>query len=110
MRISTIAASELEGQIWTYQQQIESIKSELNRTIGRDADHPISVPINLESSLPDWSHDMLRKLAWDQQPEILAAELRTQATNWGIEVARLQRRPNISLSASWFAMVIEIEV
>jgi outer membrane protein TolC len=104
VRISTIAASKLEEQIWIYEQQIESTKAELNRAIGRDADHPIGVPINLEAALPDWSHVMLRKLAWEQQPEILAAELRTQATHWGIEVARLQRRPNISLSASWFAI------
>jgi outer membrane protein TolC len=104
VRISTIAASKLEEEIWKSKQQIESIKAELNRAIGRAADHPIRVPFSLEASLPDWSYDTLRNLAWEQQPEILAAELRTQATSWGLEVARLTRRPNIALSASWFAI------
>ena len=104
VRLGTLALSKLEEQILTYQQQIESTKAALNRVIGRDTDHPVGIPITLESSLPDWSHGMLRQIAWEQQPEILAAELQTQATSWGIEVARLQRRPNVSLSASWFAI------
>ena len=104
VRLGTLAVSNLEEQILTYKQQIESTKAALNRAVGRDADHPIGIPVTLEASLPDWSHGMLRQIAWEQQPDILAAELRTQATNWGIEVARLQRCPNVSLSASWFAI------
>ena len=94
----------LDEQILTLHQQVTSTKAELNRAIGRDTDHPITVPNTLEPSLPDWTHGMLRQIAWEQQPEIAAAELQAQATSWGIEVARLKRRPDFSLSASWFAI------
>ena len=94
----------LDEQILTLQQQVTSTKAELNRAIGRDTDHPITVPNTLEPSLPDWTHGMLRQIAWEQQPEIAAAELQAQATSWGIEVARLKRRPDFSLSATWFAI------
>lgn len=104
VRLGTLATSRIEEQIIIYKQQIESTKAELNRVVGRDTDHPVDIPSRLEASLPDWSHGMLRQIAWEQQPEIAAAELRTQATSWGIEVARLQRRPNVSLSASWFGI------
>ncbi len=104
VRMGTLAVSQLEENILTYQQQIASTKAELNRIIGRDTDHPIGIPDSLESSLPDWSHGMLRQLAWEQQPNVMAAELRTQATSWGVEVARLQRRPNVAFNASWFAI------
>lgn len=104
VRLGTLALSRIEEEIINYNQQIASTKAELNRVVGRDSDHPIEIPNRLESSLPDWSHGMLRQIAWEQQPEIAAAELRTQATSWGIEVARLQRRPNVSLSASWFGI------
>lgn len=94
----------LDEQVLTLRQQVASTKAELNRVIGRDTDHPIALPTNLEPSLPAWTHGMLRQIAWDQQPEIAAAELQAQATSWGIEVARLRRRPDFSLSASWFAI------
>lgn len=102
--LGTLELSKLEEQVLTYKQQFASTKAELNRTVGRDADHPVGTPGRLEASLPEWSHGMLRQIAWEQQPEIVAAELRTQATSWGIEVARLQRRPNIALSANWFGI------
>ena len=102
--LGTLELSKLAGQILTFEQQLVSTKAELNRIIGRDTDHPLDVPTKLEPSLPDWTHGMLRQIAWEQQPEIAAAELRIQATNWGLEVARLKRRPDLSLSASWFAI------
>ena len=94
----------LDEQLLTLRQQVVSTKAELNRAIGRDTDHPISVPENLQPALPDWTHGMLRQIAWEQQPEVAAAELQAQATCWGIEVARLKRRPDFSLNANWFAI------
>lgn len=104
VRMGALAVSQLEEKILTYRQQSASTKAELNRVVGRDTDHPVDIPNTLDVSLPNWSHGMLRQIAWEHQPEIVAAELRTQATSWGIEVARLQRRPNVSLSASWFTI------
>lgn len=102
--LGTLELSRLEEQLLTLNQQLTSTKAELNRVVGRDADYPVAVSSTLEPSLPDWSHAMLRQIAWEQQPEIAAAELLTQATSWGLEVAKLKRRPDFSLSASWFAM------
>jgi outer membrane protein TolC len=47
---------------------------------------------------------MLRTIAINAQPELNAARLRTSATRWGIEVARLKRRPDVSISGGWMAM------
>jgi outer membrane protein TolC len=38
------------------------------------------------------------------QPELTAARLRTAATRWGIEVARLKRRPDVTFSGGWMVM------
>jgi outer membrane protein TolC len=102
--LGNLELSKLEEQILTFNQQIVSAKAELNRVIGRDPDHPIEVPQTLKPLFPDWTHAMLRQVAWEQQPEIAAAELHAQATSWGLEVARLKRRPELSLSASWYAI------
>jgi len=102
--LGTLELSKLEEQILTFEQQVVSNKAELNRIVGRDADHPIDVPRQLTASLPEWSHPMLRQVAQERQPAIAAAQLRTQAARWGVEVARLKRRPDVSLSANWFAI------
>jgi outer membrane protein TolC len=102
--LGTLELSKLEEQNLVFEQQLVSTKAELNRALGRDTDHPIQIPNELEAILPNWSHGMLRQIAWERQPEIAVAELRTQAANWGIEVARFRRRPDLSLSAGWFAI------
>ncbi|MCA9120751.1 MAG: TolC family protein [Planctomycetales bacterium] len=102
--LGTLELSRLEEQVLTLTQQLSSTKAELNRVVGRDTGFPIEVPSKLEIVLPNWTHGMLRQVAWEQQPEIVAAELLTQATLWGLEVAKLKRRPDISLNASWFAI------
>lgn len=102
--LGDLELSKLEEQLLTLNQQVTSTKSELNRVISRETSHPIEIPQSLTPTLPEWTHEMLRQIAWEQQPEIVAAELLTQATSWGIEVARLKRRPDVSLSANWFAI------
>ena len=102
--LGSLEYSRIEEQILMFRQQMESAQAELNRTIGRDAETPIAIPEQLNVVLPDWTHAQLRQQAWSMQPAIAAAQLRTHATRWGIEVARLQRRPDVSLSATWFAI------
>ena len=68
------------------------------------ADFPVQPPRRLDAGLPDWTYTMLRDLAWDNQPQIAAALIRTQATRWGVEIARLRRRPDLAFSASWYAI------
>jgi len=102
--LGTLEISRLEEQIILWQQQIESTKAELNRVLGREAASPVSVPESLDVDLPKWSHELLARIAFEHQPAIEAARLRTHATRWGVEVARLERRPNFAVNASWFAI------
>jgi outer membrane protein TolC len=61
-------------------------------------------PPKIDADLPDWSHEMLRDVAFERQPELNAARLQTAATRWGIEVARLKRRPDLSFGVGWVVM------
>jgi cobalt-zinc-cadmium efflux system outer membrane protein len=102
--LGTLEISRLEEQIISWQQQIESTKAELNRVLGREASSPVAVPETLEVALPEWSYEFLSQFAFEHQPAIEAARLQTHATRWGVEVARLERRPNFAVNASWFAI------
>lgn len=100
----TVELGRLEEQLVTTRQQVRSLQAEMNRQAGRSADTPIPLPESLPTELPNWSYEFLRQLAWERQPAIIAAELRTHASRWGIEVARMKRRPDLSVGASWYAI------
>lgn len=100
----TLEYSKLEEQLITLRQQERSVFAEMNRVMGRDSEIFITPPNDLQVSLPQWDHPMLRQMAIEYQPDIQAARIRTQATRWGLEVARLKRRPDFSVNASWFAI------
>ncbi len=104
VRLGTVEYGKLEERLLTLRQQLASTKAELNRLVGRDAAAPVQILQQLNVTLPEWSHAMLRQLALDNQPAIAAAQIRARASQWGIEVARLRRRPDLTLSASWFAI------
>lgn len=100
----TVEIGRVEEQLLTVRQRIAATQAEINRLAGRPAETPVAVPASLPTDLPGWSHEMLRQAAWKHQPEIAAARLQTHAARWGVEVARLQRRPDVSLRASWMFM------
>lgn len=102
--IGTLEYSRLEEQLVTLQQQVVSTKADINRLIGRAAETEVPQPGELDVRLPDWTHGMLKQLAVERQPEIAAARIRVQAARWGLEVARLKRRPDVSLNTTWFAI------
>ncbi|MDG2384582.1 MAG: TolC family protein [Pirellulaceae bacterium] len=102
--IGTLEFSRLEESLVELRQQRSSTTSEINRQVGRSAEIQIASPEQLHVVLPAWHHSMLRDAAWANQPEIESARIRTQASRWGIEVARLRRRPDVSLNANWFAI------
>ena len=52
----------------------------------------------------DWDYELLRQTAMEMQPELNAARLQTAATRWGIEIARLKRRPDLTFGVGWVAM------
>jgi outer membrane protein, heavy metal efflux system len=105
--MATLELSNLEEQLLDFHQQIVATIAELNRLVGRDPRVPITLPDQIDAELPDWDHDLLRDVALQYQPEVIAARLQTEATRWGIEVARLQRRPDVSLGAGWMPMAAD---
>jgi len=102
--LATLELSSLQEQLLSYRQQVTATESELNRLAGRDASFPITPPAAIEAELPTWNHELLRQIAYESQPELIAARLQAAATQWGIEVARLKRRPDLTLGAGWVAM------
>ena len=102
--MATLELSSLQEQLLNFQQQIAATTAELNRLVGRESQVPIAVPSAIEVELPQWNHELLRQIAMETQPELNAARLRTAATRWGIEVARLKRRPDLTFGAGWMVM------
>jgi outer membrane protein TolC len=102
--MATLELSSLQEQLLSYRQQVASTHAAINRLVGRDSQTPVSAPRIINALLPPWNHDLLRSAAWSLQPELNAARLRTAATRWGIEVARLKRRPDVTVSGGWIAM------
>jgi len=105
--MATLELSSLQEQLLNYRQQVAATMAELNRLLGRDTRVPIAVPRSIEATLPPWDHDLLRQIALEAQPELNAARLQTAATRWGIEVARLQRRPDLTFGAGWMVMAAD---
>ena len=102
--MATLELSALQEQLISYRQQVAATTAELNRLAGRDASLPIVPPTAIDPELPEWNHELLRQVARESQPELNAARLRTAATQWGIEVARLKRRPDLTFGAGWVVM------
>ena len=102
--VGTLEYSRLEEALVMLRQQLESTKAEINRIVGRNATTSVIEPEQLDGNLPDWNHQLLRELTLKNQPDIETARIRRQASRWGIEVARLERRPDFTVSASWFAI------
>jgi cobalt-zinc-cadmium efflux system outer membrane protein len=94
--MATLEFSSLQEQLLSYQREFVATSAELNRLVGRESGAAIRHPTTIEVRLPNWNHDRLRTIAMESQPELNAARLRTAATRWGIEVARLNRRPDLT--------------
>lgn len=102
--MATLELSSIQEQLLGYRQQVVASIAELNRLIGRDINTPITPPATIDAELPPWDYDLLRQTALQMQPELNAARLQSAATRWGIEVARLKRRPDLTFGVGWVAM------
>jgi outer membrane protein TolC len=102
--MATLELSSLQEQLLGYRQQVSSTTAELNRLVGRDAGMPVAPPTQIVIHLPDWNHELLHQIAMENQPELKAARLRTAATRWGIEIASLKRRPDLTFGVGWIVM------
>jgi outer membrane protein TolC len=102
--IGTLELSRLEEERYGLEERRASLQANLNRLLNRPAETPVRVPANLQLPSPDWTLDELRQTAWQHQPDIAAAQLRSSAASWGIRVAELERRPEITLNLDWMVM------
>lgn len=100
--LGTLELSQLEERLLTYRRQRQGVQAELNRLVARDAETHIASPEILEPGLPALNAIELTQIALQSQPEIEAAQMKAHATRWGVEVARLMRRPEFFLSASYY--------
>lgn len=100
--LGTLELSQLEERLLTYRRQRQGVQAELNRLVARNTETPIASPKAIQPALPAIDADQLTQIALQSQPEIEAAQMKAHATRWGVEVARLMRRPEFMLSASYF--------
>jgi len=100
----TLELSRLEEQRLGLNERGATLRANINRLLSRPAETPVTVPAELSLLEPAWSLDTLRQTAWTRQPDIAAAQLRSQAASWGIRVAELERRPDVSLNLDWMVM------
>jgi outer membrane protein TolC len=96
--LGTLELSRTEEERLMLEQQLSSRTAALNRLLDRPADTPVSIPENIDQGPADYTLDELREMAFEQQPEIIGLRLRTQATAWGVRVARLERIPEVDLN------------
>lgn len=102
--MASLELSSLQEQLLSYRQQRTATVAELNRLTGRDVLTPIDPPAQINVKLPTWDLEALRQIAATNQPELNTARLRAAATRWGIEVARLQQRPDLTFGVGWVSM------
>lgn len=100
--LGTLEITQLEERLLTYHRQRLGVEAEINRLVGRPASTPIRSPNKLDVGVSELSANAIHQIALNNQPEIEAAYLRAQATRWGVEVARLMRRPEFTISANYF--------
>ena len=96
--LATVELGRLEEELITLRQQVASSRAMLNRLLNRPSETPLPLPDELTVEYEPAGLDELRTLAAAHQPEIAAAQLRTQATAWGICAARLERVPDLTVS------------
>ncbi|WP_230776324.1 TolC family protein [Roseiconus lacunae] len=101
--LGTIEQSKLEERLLQLEQRKRTNLAQLNRWVGRPANTAVLIPQTLPLENVQVDAEQMFRRAISNQPEIHAARLRSQATRWGIEVARLSHRPEFTLSASYFA-------
>ena len=100
--LGTLELTKLEERLTRLTQQRTSQIATLNQLLNRSLDSKIVSPEKIDVSTPAQSHEALVKIALQSQPDIQAARLRNQAKKWGVTVAQLRRRPDVTVMASYF--------
>jgi outer membrane protein TolC len=91
----------LESDLSGLRQQARSVSAALNRLLARPAGAPISdpAPRTLQEIMLDPAH--LRSLAFDHNPMLRSLRARLEADRERVELARLERRPDVTVSVAY---------
>lgn len=95
--LGTLELSRAEEERLMLHQQLTARKAFLNRLLNRPSDAPVEIPPTIPEKPVRESIEQLRMLAFERQPEIVATRWRTEATAWGIRVARWERIPQVTV-------------
>jgi outer membrane protein TolC len=100
--LGTLELSQLEQRLLSFRKQRRATEIEINRLVGQPTDTSLGGPSEIPLLPPELDPAQIFETAKENQPALEAIRLRMQASQWGIEVARLTRRPEMTLSASYF--------
>lgn len=95
--LGTLSLARIEEEQLMLRQQIAARKAVFNQLVNRHSDASLEIPETLADVPPTPSLEEMRATALRGRPEVVAARLRTEATAWGIEVARLKQVPEVKL-------------
>lgn len=99
---ATLELSRLTVELEKLEQKVVGAKANLNALLNRRPDAPLPMPKEITPpNVREWKVAPLLAQAGANQPELIAAALREEAARVGIDVARLQRIPDVTLSAGW---------
>lgn len=101
---ASLERTRLEESLVRLKQARASLAAQINELLNRppQMDLPTPKETDLLLSSPSASLQGLSEIAINNQPEIIAATVRAEAARLGIDVAWLQRIPEVTLSANWF--------
>jgi len=96
---SGIQVSLLEPNLVKAKNEIDSLKADLNKLLGRKVDFPINIKEKLTYSFIGINENEFLKMAYLRRPEMQLKSLGIDIDKWEIQMARSGYRPQVDLSA-----------
>ncbi len=100
--LGMLELSRLEEERLSLQQRRTTTLARLNQRLNRPPTTDIVVIDELTAPMPVPTTGALSDLARQSQPEIAAAQMQSQATRWGVEIAALERMPDVTFNFNWY--------
>jgi len=94
---SGVQVSLLEPNVVKAQNEIDSLKADLNKLLARKIDSPVRTKEKLDYSFIGIQENEFLKLAYLNRPEIKLKSLGIDIDRWGIQMAKSGYRPTIDL-------------
>lgn len=95
----------LHNDVLAIEQRLGSIRARLNALLDRPPRAPLGKPLELSPSDQRFDRQELMAKALDSRPEILAARLKTKATELGLDLARREATwPDFGLGVDYWQM------